>query len=168
MKFLAFAFCAFLFQLLLASPTFAATQTMTANIGFDTSLTITKGNDINLGSVKATQAGTYVIAPNGGVTASNGGVYLGGGTQAGSLTIAGSSTQTVDISANNYVANAGVTPSAATCAYNTGAAVPCSLASQTAPGVGKPLLIGVTVAVDGTQNVGTSAAPSFDIVVNYH
>ena len=88
MKIFAFMLGAFIFQLLLASASFAATQTIMVNISFDTALTITKGNDINFGFVEALQAGTYIIAPNGSVTASNGGVYLGGNAQAGSFTIA--------------------------------------------------------------------------------
>ena len=84
------------------------------------------------------------------------------------MTIAGSATQTIDINVNNYVADKGVTPSAATCAYDGGGSAPCSLASLAAPGSGKPLLVGITVAVDGTQTTGATAAPSFDVVVNYH
>ena len=45
----------------LASVAFAATQTVTANISFDTPLSITKQNDINFGLVRAAQAGTYVM-----------------------------------------------------------------------------------------------------------
>ncbi|MGE3623110.1 MAG: DUF4402 domain-containing protein [Bdellovibrionales bacterium] len=152
----------------IASAAYAATQTVTANIKFDTPLTITKNSDINFGYVKAATAGKYVVNTAGTVTASNGGVSLGGTTQAGSLTISGSPTQAIDISAGNYVANNGVTPSAATCAYNGGPASACLLNSQPAPGAGKTLLLGVTAAVNGTQAAGTSAAPSFDVVVNYH
>ena len=82
--------------------------------------------------------------------------------------IAGSAAQAIDISVANYVANNGVTPSAATCAYNGGAAAPCQLASQAAPAGGKKLFLGVTATVSGTQAAGTSAAPTFDVIVNYH
>jgi hypothetical protein len=147
---------------------YAATQTVTANISFDTPLTITKVSDIGFGSLKAATAGTYVISTTGAVTASGGGATLGGATHAGNLTIAGSTTQLVDISVGNYVVNNGVTPSAATCSYNGGAAAACTLASQVAPGAGKTLLLGVTATVSGTQAAGTVAAPTFDVTVNYH
>ncbi|HVY13480.1 MAG TPA: DUF4402 domain-containing protein, partial [Alphaproteobacteria bacterium] len=117
----------------------AATQTVTASVKFDTPLTITKNADINFGIVKALQAGTYTISPAGAISASGGGVVLGGTPQAASLTIAGSTSQLIDISVNNYVANLGVTPSAATCSYNNGTAAACSLNSQAAPGAGKTL-----------------------------
>ena len=153
---------------LIAGPCLAATQTVSAAITFDSMLTVTKSADINFGNVKADQVGTYVISPTGAVTASDGGVVLGGSSQVGNLTISGSTTQAIDIMANNYVADNGVIPSNATCSYDGGVASSCSLSSQTAPGVGKILLVGITVAVDGEQDAGMSAAPTFDFVVNYH
>lgn len=152
----------------LAGDTQAATQSVIANIAFDMPLAITKNNDIDFGLVAAARSGTYVISPTGTVTASNGGHALGGLQQGGSLTIAGSPTQAIDISAGNYAAHAGVIPSAATCLYDNGAAAPCALASQAAPDKGKPLLIGVTVTVDGSQKTGDYAAATFDVIVNYH
>ena len=146
----------------------AATQTMTASIGFETALSLTNATNVSLGFAKAAQSGVYTISPSGTVTASNNGVALGGDTHAGSMTIVGSETQSIDIAVNNYVAHNGVTPSSATCSYNGGAVAPCALSSQPAPGSGKPLLIGVTLTVDGTQQKGTSAEPSFDVAVTYH
>ncbi|MFA6280525.1 MAG: hypothetical protein WC612_07020 [Bdellovibrionales bacterium] len=162
----------FVFFLLLlslnAEQVLAATQTMSAHIAFDTVLSITNTSGIDFGSVKANQAGTYTVSSTGVVTATNSGVVLGGASKGGSLTIAGSTTQTIDITANNYVSNNGVTPSGVTCAYNGGAAAPCNLTSQAAPAAGKILLIGITVDVDGNQTVNTTASPTFDIVVTYH
>lgn len=145
----------------------ALSETISATIGFETMLSVTKNSDINFGKVKAGQAGTYTISPSGAVTATDGGATLGGSVQAANLTIAGSETQAINISASDYVANNGVTPSAATCTYNGGAASACAIASQAAPGTGKTLLVGVTVTVDGTQDVETSASPSFNVAVTY-
>ena len=148
---------------------FAATQNITANVNFDTALTITKTNDISFGLVKALQAGTYTISAAGVVTPTAGGVVLGGTPTAASLSIVGSTTQLIDISTGNYQVNAGVTPSAATCKYNAGIEAACgTLTSQAAPGTGKTLLVGVQIAADGTQGAGSTAAPTFDVVVNYH
>ena len=62
----------------------------------------------------------------------------------------------------------GVSLSAATCAYNGGAAVPCSLSTQAAPtSAGKTLLLGVTVTVNASQTAGTTATPTFTITVVY-
>ncbi len=154
-----------------ATSAFAATQSVTANISFDVAITLTKNSDIAFGYVTALQANSYTITTAGVVTTSGGagtGVPLGGTKTAGNITVAGSTIQTVDISAANYTANAGVTPSAAMCAYNGGAAAACNtLTAQAAPAAGKTLLIGVTVTADGTQAANTSAAPTFDIIVNY-
>lgn len=150
-----------------AASSVAATQSIQSHIAFDELLSITKTSDIDFGHVKANQSGTYTVSPQGVISASNSGVALGGSVSAAKLTIAGSSSQTINISAGNYVASNGVTPSMATCSYNDGATAPCSLSSQTPPGNGKPLLVGITVDVDGNQAVSSTAAPSFDIIVNY-
>ena len=121
----------------------------------------------HLGIVKAAQSGVYTISPSGTVTATNSGIWLGGDAHAGGMTIIGSTTQTIDIAVNNYVPQNGVTPSTAICNYNGGGATPCALHNQPAPGAGKPLLIGVTLVVDGTQQKSSVATPTFDVVVSY-
>jgi len=152
----------------LSARAYSASTMVSANISFDTALVISKNNDIDFGIVKASTSGTYTIDTTGAVTPSNGGETVGGSHQAGNINLTGSASQMVDISATNYAANNGVTPSNATCSYNGGAAAACSLTSQTPPGAGKTLLVGVQVAADGTQTAGTSATPTFDIVINYH
>lgn len=148
----------------------SATQSVTANIAFDTPLTLTKTSDINFGTVTASNASTYNITTAGAVTTTAGtGAYLYGATTAGSITIAGPTADTLTISVGGYTANNGVTPSNASCAYNGGAAVtPCSYTTAVAPGAGKTLLLGATVAADGTQAAGTTAAPTFTVTVTYN
>ncbi|MGE3622845.1 MAG: DUF4402 domain-containing protein [Bdellovibrionales bacterium] len=154
--------------LLLSLQVQAVTQPVVAYISFATPLTVTKGSDINFGWVLAAQPADYIISPAGAVTASRGGRILGGGGEGGSLLIAGSPDQTVDISIGNYMPDAGVVPSAATCSYGGAPSVPCRLVSQAAPGAGRLLRVGATVSVDGSQKSGAHAAPSFDVIVNYH
>ncbi len=48
---------------------YAATQSVTANIAFDTPLTLTKVADVNFGTVSAGVADTYTITTAGVVTA---------------------------------------------------------------------------------------------------
>jgi hypothetical protein len=153
--------------LLGASQAWAATQSVTANIAFDTPLNLTKTADINFGTETAANASTYRISTAGAVTTTVGtGAYLYGATNAGSITIAGPAADTLTISVGGYTVNNGVTPSNASCAYNGGAAVtPCSYAAAVAPGAGKTLLLGVDVAADGTQAAGTTAAPTFTVTV---
>ncbi|MGB9154521.1 MAG: hypothetical protein WCD70_15705 [Alphaproteobacteria bacterium] len=152
-----------------AGAAYAATQNVTANIKFDTPLSLTKNNDIQFGTVKAAQAGTYVISTSNVVTASSGGVWLYGTPTAGSISVAGSTSTTVTVSTGSYAANGGVTPSAATCKYGAGAAVACdSGISVAAPGASTPLLIGVQVVADGSQAAGSTATPSFTVSVIYN
>ncbi len=150
---------------------YAATvfYTATLALGLDTALSLTKNNDIDFGTVKAATAATYRISTAGTVSVVSGsGEALHGTPAAGSITISGSTTQTISITANNYVTDNGVTPSAATCAYNGGGSAACTtLASVAAPAAGKTLLVGCDLAV-GSQSAGTSETPTFDIVVAYN
>jgi hypothetical protein len=146
----------------------AVSQSVTANIAFDTALTLTKNADINFGKVKAGVADTYTIDTAGTVTAAGSGQYLSGTTAAGNISISGSTTQTINISVGNYAANGGVTPQSATCRYNGDTASACSRTGAAAPAGGKTLLLGVQAVVDGTQVAGATAAPTFDVTVVYN
>jgi len=154
---------------LLDGSAFAATQSVTANMAFDAAVTLNKTADIDFGTVQSLASGTYTIDTNGVVSASNGGMIIGGLPSAASITVSGSATQTVAISTSSYSADNGVSVSEATCSYNNGAAVSCDagLVGQTAPGAGKTLKVGVKADVDGTQAAGTSAAPTFVLTVVY-
>jgi hypothetical protein len=156
-------------SLLTSSGAYAATQSVTANMSFDSVLSLTKNADINFGTVKASQAGTYTISTASVVTPSGGGVVVGGTPAYGQITIVGSSSQTVAISTGTYTANNGVTPSAAMCSYDGAAASACDtpLTGLAAPGAGKVLKLGVTAAADGTQIAGSTAAPTFVVTVIY-
>lgn len=157
-------------SLLASGGAYAATQSVTANMSFDSVLTLTKNADINFGTVRAAQIGTYTINTAGVVTPSGGGVLVAGTPAAGQITITGSGTQTLSISTGTYAVNNGVTPSAATCAYDGAAATACDtpLTGLTAPGIGgRVLRLGVAAAVDGSQAVGSTAAPTFVVTVIY-
>jgi hypothetical protein len=142
--------------------------TENASIGFDVGLALNKNSDINFGTVSAANASTYRISTAGAVsTVLGSGTRIYGTTSAGSITITGSASDTITISASSYTANNGVTPSNATCSYNGAAATACPVTGA-APGAGTPLLIGVDVAADGTQAAGSTAAPTFVMSVTYN
>lgn len=147
----------------------AATQSVVAQIGFDTALGITKTSDINFGLLQASTTGTYIIDVLGHVSTTNGGLVLGGVSSAGVLSIAGSTTQTIAISTSGYLADHGVTPFQAVCSYDGAAALSCDggLTGLIAPGAGKTLKLGLTVSSDGTQSSGLVAQPSFVVTVVY-
>jgi len=165
-KYLALGFAA---SLLASGGAYAATQSVTANMAFDSLLTLTKNADINFGTVAASTVGTYTISTAGVVTPSAGGVLIGGTPAFGQITITGSATQTVAISTGTYVADHGVTPSAATCSYDGSAALACDTAitGLAAPGVGKVLKLGVKAVTDGSQAAASTAAPTFVVTVIY-
>src|SRR4051812_47542694 len=75
-----------------------ATMSISANIGFDTALGLTKKSDISFGTVKAGVADTYTITTAGNVVAAGAGQVVSGSGAAGNITIAGSTTQTLNIS----------------------------------------------------------------------
>ena len=102
------------------------------------------------------------------MTATGSGQSLFGTKSAGSITIAGSATNAVNISVGGYTPNGGVTPANATCSYNGGAAGSCTINAAAAPAAGKTLLIGVDAVVDGTQTAGTTATPAFTVQVIYN
>jgi len=146
----------------------AASVSVSANIGFDTPLSITKKNDISFGTVKAGVADTYTMSPAGDVTAAGPGQWLSGTKSAGNITIVGSTTQTLSISVSNYMANGGVTPANATCSYAGGTAQACSLKGATSPGnSGATLLLGIDAVVDGNQSAGSTATPSLTVTIVY-
>lgn len=151
----------------------AVTQSMTANIAFDTAITLTKNFDINFGFVTAGQVNTYALDTAGAVTVSGAGtgVWLGGTKVVGNIKVNGSATQTIDVIANNYAAAGGVTPSLARCKYGAAAEASCNTAmvglAGPGGGAGTILLVGISAAADGTQAAGATAAPTFDIVVTY-
>jgi hypothetical protein len=152
---------------LISSNALAVTQSVTANIAFDTPLGISKVADINFGTVKAGVADAYTITTAASISHTGSGATVYGTPAAGNLSITGSTTQTIVISVGSYSASGGVTPSAATCNYNGGGAGTCALSGQAAPGAGKTLLLGVTATVDGTQAAGATAAPTFVVTVVY-
>lgn len=152
---------------IISSNALAATQSVTANIAFDTPLALTKNLDIEFGVVKAGVTGTHTISTAGTVTDGGSAVWLSGSPHAADITIAGSATQTIDISVGGYTANESATPSNATCDYDGGGSGSCSLSAAAAPGAGKTLLVGVRLTLDGTAVAGDSSTPSFTITVVY-
>lgn len=145
----------------------AATQTMTARVAFASVLTISSVSDLSFGDVAADSSGTYTLSPSGSLVTSDGGVALGGDVHAGTMTISGSQTQSINIVATNYATSQGVTPSDATCSYSGGPVGSCTMSGLAAPGTGSTLLVGAKLVADGTQTAGTQATPTFDIVVTY-
>jgi hypothetical protein len=146
----------------------AASVSISANIGFDTPLSITKKNDISFGTVKAGVADTYTMSPSGELSVAGPGQWLSGTKSAGNITIMGSTTQTLSISVGNYTANGGVTPANATCSYAGGAAQACAIKGATSPGnTGSTLLLGIDAVVDGNQTAGSTATPSLTVTIVY-
>lgn len=150
-----------------AANVYAASQSVGVHMVFANALNITNVTPISFGTLLAGYAGTFVLSSQGVMTGTDQNAILGGAAAAGSMTISGSPTQSISISAGNYSSDNGVTPSEATCSYDGGSESLCNLEGQLPPSTGKVLLLGVKIDVDGSQSIGASAEPSFDVVVNY-
>lgn len=154
------------YQALAANP-----QSVTANIRFDTPLTLTKVADLNLRSVTAGVASTvYRLSTAAALSVVSGpGTPVFGTPVAGNISIVGSTTQTIQISAGNAAAQGGASVSNFTCNYDGGGEVACStLTAAAAPGAGKTLLLGADVTTGGSEAAGATAAPTYDITVVYN
>ena len=154
--------------LVMVPDAWSANQSVTANIRFDNPMTITKNQDIDFGSVQAGVADTYTISPTGVTSHSGAGAFLFGTPQAANITISGSTTQTLNITAGGFVASAHVTPSNATCKYGAAAAGSCTIPAAAAPGAGTTLLVGVDAAATAATTAGTAEAPTFTLTINYN
>jgi hypothetical protein len=143
-------------------------QQVTANIRFDTPLTITKNADIDFKSVTAGVASTvYRMSTAGSVSVVSGpGSTVFGTPVAANLTIAGSSTQAITITVGNAAANGGASVGTFRGDYNGGGSTTFPIAGA-APAGGKTLLVGCDLTTGGGEAAGATAAPTFDITVAY-
>lgn len=144
----------------------AVTLNSTADLSFQTALTLAEVNNIDFGIVEALNAQALTIDPDDTLSA---GTVIGGTQEAAEITITGANAGAT-ITVNNFATvDNGVTLSAPTCTHNA-ASINCEAgASVTLVGGGADtLLVGITATVDGTQAAGTTAAPAFDVVVDYN
>lgn len=152
---------------------YALTQSMNASVTFIAPLAVSAVTNPSFGKLAANVDSTvYVLDTSGTVKVSSGpGSTLGGSPAAGSMTISGSDSQTIDISSSDPASDGTVTPSNITCKYGDGDEVSCNdstLNTADAPGAGKVLNVGLTLTTDGTEVDGDSAIPSFNITVVYN
>jgi hypothetical protein len=148
---------------------YAATQSVTANIKFDSPITLTKNLDISFGTVSGGVAPTtYTISTNGTVTTASGpGEVIGGTSHAGKITLNGSLTSLMKISVGSFVTGSqGTVLSNPTCSYDGGVAGSCTIIGASGPGAGKVLLIGVDASAP-TVSIVTTDAPSFTVTALY-
>jgi hypothetical protein len=152
----------------------ATTKTVTANVKFLTPLSITLNNAANFGILSTGTATSYSVNTYGFLSKTGGangtGTIIDSSSQAAaSLTIIGSSAQTIKIDAVNAQPGNGVVASNFKCRYDIGSAADCStLVSMAAPSTGTPLFVGLTITTTGAETDGATAAPSFDIAVTYN
>ena len=149
----------------------AATQVVSSTVNFISPVSITLNTSPNFGNVGYSTTATYILSTAGVVTGSGVGsaMYSGITPTAGSLKIAGSTTQGITISTGTYTVSNGVTPSAATCQYNGGAIVTTCDAgfNGSAPGLNSTLLVGLTIATSNTTVAG-AATPGLTVTVSYN
>jgi len=150
---------------------FAATQTVNATIRFLTPITFGAVTAVDLGDWQAGATGrNFEVDTTGTAGGTDVADYLTGAS-AGNVDIIGSATATIDIVANNFVANNSVVVSGVPCKYGAAAATTChgaGITNQAAPGAGTNLLMGATVDTGTAHADGATATPTLDIVVSFN
>jgi hypothetical protein len=147
----------------------SATAPVTATLNFDTPLSLTVNSNMNFGTLQARLANAYTITPEGVLSATTPAGILYGTTSQAKLTVAGSTTDLINIQVTGEGTANGITLSGAKCSYGTVVDQACdttALASQAAPGAGTTLLVGLTATTDNT--VTGTQTPSFNVVVTYN
>ena len=144
----------------------SASSVVNAHIAFDTPLSVSTVSDINFGTVQAGlgTSATYTISPT-GATSNTAGAFLFGSPLPGQVTIAGSTSQAVQIN-TVLTPSAHVTLANATCKYGAAAAGSCAISNAAAPGAATTMYVGV----DATVAPGTppgSETPTITITVTY-
>lgn len=145
----------------------AFTLSTNADVEFVTPINVTPNQTPDFGIVETGASGRVLTLSTAGVISGADAADYISGALAGDYTVTAGATQAIDISIGNYGANGNVTPSAGTCAYNGGAAGACSLTGETGVPAGATLLVGLTMTTNAIHTDGQTAAPTFDIVVNY-
>lgn len=150
---------------------FAATQSgIVANIRFLTPLSFGAVTDVDMGDWQAGASGrVFQIDTTGAAGGADSADYISGATP-GNVDILGSASATIDIVANNFVANGGVTITGVPCNYGGAGATTCDgagISGAAAPGAGTNILLGATVQTSQIHADGATAAPTFDLVVTY-
>ena len=131
---------------------------------------VSLGSTVNpsFGKILGGPAGRDIILnTDGTIGGTNAADYLYGAV-AGSLTISGDNNAAIDILATNLSSNGGVTIVNVTCNYNNTGDQDCDLGFSTVaqPGRGADMSIGLEINTTQVHDDAT-AAPTFDIVVNY-
>lgn len=110
----------------------------------------------------------FILGTNGAVSGIDAADYVSGAA-AGSLLITGDASTSVSIQATNLIADGGVSIVNITCNYDATGDQDCITGFTGAPprSQGRILLIGMEINTTTTHGDNDTAAPSFDIVVNY-
>lgn len=158
--------------MIMSGVAYAATQGFTASIQFLEPLSFNNVVDPDLGNWNAGATGrNFVLNTDSSVGGTNSTDYINNAA-AGSVDVVGSAFDTVDIVANNFAANGGVTINDVPCKYGAAAVTTCGgagLSTQAAPTTGgTALLLGVDVNTTQIHTDGQTASPTFDIVVTYN
>ena len=110
----------------------------------------------------------FILGTNGSISGTNAADYIRGAA-AGSILISGDPSTSISIQASNLTADGGVSIVNITCNWDATGDQDCVTGFSATPptSAGKVLLLGVEITTTTTHGDNDTAAPSFDIVVNY-
>ena len=162
----------FVGAMIMSGVAYAATQGFTASIQFLEPLSFNTAVNPDLGNWNAGATGrNFVLNTDDTVGGTDSADYINSAAS-GSVNVVGSAFDTVDIVANNFAANGGVTINDVPCKYGAAAATTCGgagISTAAAPTTGgTALLLGVDVDTTTAHVDGDTASPTFDIVVTYN
>ena len=129
------------------------------------------GNVVNptFGTVVGGPSGqNFILNTDGTISGTNAADYILGASP-GSIQIVGDNNAAIDILATNLGSDGGVTIVNVTCNYNNNGDQDCDLGftDLAKPGQGSDMTIGLEINTTQLHGDNDTAAPSFDIVVNY-
>jgi hypothetical protein len=155
----------------MASLSHAKSQSITASIRFIAPVTLAAVVDPSLGDYAAGAMGrNFVLGTDGSISGTDAAAYVGGAS-VGSIKIQGSEFQNIDIVARNLLADGGVSITRVSCDYGGTGSTDCvsGIASAAPPThAGTTLLLGLSVTTTAAHSDGSSAAPTFDIIISYN
>ena len=125
--------------------------------------------DPNFGVLQGGPAGRdFILTTAGMIGGANASDYLYGASP-GMVNIVADNKSSIDILATNLTANGGVTIVNVTCKYGNGPDMDCDqgFTAQGKKGIGQDMYIGLEIQTTQVHGEGDTAAPTFDIVINY-
>lgn len=154
-------------SLLMASQTFALTESVVAEVEFVAPITMVETNALQFGYISTDAIASNVISvDSAGATTDTNSLLMNNDQAAAAITVGATASKTIDIIVNNITDGTGYALSAFLCTYDGGTETNCSSTMSVTSVTSANLTIGATLTADGLDSAG-AADGSFDVVITY-